>query len=75
MSYRTDTNATYDRALLSSVPDPTRAERQVRIVLYSTSFPSKFFSRLHIPVENWQSQSKLVVPLYPPSVSPRSLDV
>jgi hypothetical protein len=30
MSYRNDTDATYDRTLLSSVPDPTRAEKQVR---------------------------------------------
>jgi hypothetical protein len=28
MSYRSDTEATYDRTLLSSVPDPTRAEKQ-----------------------------------------------
>jgi len=28
MSYRNDTNATYDSTLLSNVPDPTRAERQ-----------------------------------------------
>ena len=30
MSYRTDNGASYDRTLLSSVPDPTRAEKQVR---------------------------------------------
>ena len=30
MSYRTDNVASYDRTLLSSVPDPTRAEKQVR---------------------------------------------
>ncbi|KAI9511226.1 hypothetical protein F5148DRAFT_1172756 [Russula earlei] len=28
MSYRTDNGASYDRTLLSSVPDPTRAEKQ-----------------------------------------------
>jgi len=28
MSYRNDTNATYDRTLLSNIPDPTRAEKQ-----------------------------------------------
>lgn len=31
MSYRTDNGASYDRTLLSSVPDPTRAEKQVRV--------------------------------------------
>ena len=30
MSYRNDNDAGYDRTLLSSVPDPTRAEKQVR---------------------------------------------
>lgn len=30
MSYRNDNGANYDRSLLSSVPDPTRAEKQVR---------------------------------------------
>jgi hypothetical protein len=30
MSYRNDSSAGYDRTLLSSVPDPTRAEKQVR---------------------------------------------
>jgi len=42
MSYRNDTNATYDRAFLSSVPDPTRAERQVR----SSIFPSPPFFKI-----------------------------
>jgi len=35
MSYRNDNDAGYDRTLLSSVPDPTRAEKQVRAPLSS----------------------------------------
>ena len=40
MSYPNDPNVTYDRSLLSRVPDPTRAEKQVRSPhsLYSMVF-------------------------------------
>jgi hypothetical protein len=59
MSYRNDTKATYDRALLSSVPGPTRAERQVRSSIFSIHPSPPFF-------RDWQSEPVVPVPVPPP---------
>ena len=65
MSYRSDTDATYDRTLLSSVPDPTRAEKQVRAKWALPSLPFPIFGHYYL------SPSSSLVPR--PSPDLRSL--
>jgi len=52
MSYRSDNGASYDRTLLSSVPDPTRAEKQVRVTIRS-----QFQFQFQVPVFQFYSFS------------------
>ena len=57
MSRRNDAGASYDRTLLSNIPDPTRAEKQVRY--------THFFSSLPLEIGNL-SLSPLPRPSLPP---------